>query len=58
MKKECKNSKKTFHVIFQPSGKRGEVSEGKTIIDASRELGVDIESICGDREAAESARLE
>jgi len=47
MKKECKNSKKTFHVIFQPSGKRGEVSEGKTIIDASRELGVDIESICG-----------
>lgn len=38
---------KKFHVIFQPSGKRGEVSEGKTISEASRELGVEIESICG-----------
>ena len=47
MKKEGKNSKKTFHVVFQPSGKRGEVFEGKTIIDASRELGVEIESVCG-----------
>ena len=47
MKKASESSKKTFHVIFQPSGKRGEVSEGRTIIDASRELGVEIESVCG-----------
>ena len=47
MTKENKASKKTYHVIFQPSGKRGIVSEGKTIIDASRELGVGIESVCG-----------
>jgi uncharacterized 2Fe-2S/4Fe-4S cluster protein (DUF4445 family) len=47
MKKESINPKKTCHVIFQPSGKRGIVSDGKTIIDASRELGVEIESVCG-----------
>lgn len=38
---------KTFQVIFQPSGRRGEVEGGKTILEASRELGVEIESICG-----------
>jgi len=38
---------KKFKVIFQPSGRRGEISEGKTIIEASRELGVGIESVCG-----------
>jgi uncharacterized 2Fe-2S/4Fe-4S cluster protein (DUF4445 family) len=38
---------KTFQVIFQPSGRRGEVEEGKTIIEASQELGVKVESICG-----------
>jgi uncharacterized 2Fe-2S/4Fe-4S cluster protein (DUF4445 family) len=36
-----------FRVVFQPSGRRGKVEEGKTLIEASRELGVDIESVCG-----------
>ena len=34
-------------VIFQPSGRRGQVEAGKTILQAARELGVDIESVCG-----------
>ncbi len=34
-------------VIFQPSGRRGEVEDGKTIREAAQELGVDIESVCG-----------
>ena len=34
-------------VVFQPSGKRGYIEEGKTLLEAARELGVDIESICG-----------
>jgi uncharacterized 2Fe-2S/4Fe-4S cluster protein (DUF4445 family) len=38
---------KKFQVTFQPSGVRGEVLEGTTILDASRELGVGIESLCG-----------
>jgi uncharacterized 2Fe-2S/4Fe-4S cluster protein (DUF4445 family) len=36
-------------VIFQPSGRRGEVEGGKTILEASRELGVDIEAVCGEK---------
>ncbi|MDD5127099.1 MAG: ASKHA domain-containing protein [Dehalococcoidales bacterium] len=34
-------------VIFQPSGKRGKIEEGKTLLQAAQELGVDIESVCG-----------
>lgn len=34
-------------VIFRPSGRRGYVSDGKTIMEAAQGLGVDIESICG-----------
>jgi len=36
-------------VIFQPSGRRGYVAEGKTLKEASVALGVDIEGICGEK---------
>jgi len=36
-------------VIFQPSGRRGEVPKGSNIIEASRLLGVDIEALCGEK---------
>jgi len=36
-------------VIFQPSGRRGNVPKGVTLIEASRLLGVDIESLCGEK---------
>jgi uncharacterized 2Fe-2S/4Fe-4S cluster protein (DUF4445 family) len=36
-------------VIFQPSGRRGEVPKGTTLIEASRLLGVDIEALCGEK---------
>jgi len=39
--------RKTFQVVFQPSGRKGEVPGGKTVIEASRELGIEIESLCG-----------
>jgi len=38
-----------FFVIFQPSGRRGHIEEGKTVKEASRKLGVDIEGICGEQ---------
>ncbi len=38
---------KTHLVIFQPSGRRGYVKERTWLLDAARELGVEIESICG-----------
>jgi len=39
----------TAMVIFQPSGRRGEVPKGISIIEASRKLGVDIEALCGEK---------
>jgi uncharacterized 2Fe-2S/4Fe-4S cluster protein (DUF4445 family) len=40
---------KKYKVIFQPSGRRGEVEEGKTILQAGQALGVDIEALCGNK---------
>jgi len=34
-------------VVFQPCGVRGKVDDGATILEASQQLGADIESICG-----------
>ncbi len=39
--------RKSHTVIFQPSGSRGSIADGKTIMEAARKLGVDIESVCG-----------
>jgi len=36
-------------VLFMPSGKRGRFARGTPIIDAARELGVYVESVCGGR---------
>ena len=36
-------------VVFTPSGKRGRVSRGTTILQAARDLGVDLDSVCGGR---------
>jgi uncharacterized 2Fe-2S/4Fe-4S cluster protein (DUF4445 family) len=36
-------------VIFTPSGRRGHVAAGTTVLDAARALGVDIDSVCGGR---------
>jgi uncharacterized 2Fe-2S/4Fe-4S cluster protein (DUF4445 family) len=34
-------------VIFTPSGRRGRVPAGTTVLDAARSLGVDLDSVCG-----------
>ena len=36
-------------VIFTPSGKRGAVARGTTVLAAARRLGVDLDSVCGGR---------
>lgn len=38
---------KKFQVVLLPSGRRGIGSEGKTVLEVSRELGIEIESLCG-----------
>ena len=44
-------------IIFQPSGRRGEVKKGVTIIEASRQLGVDIESLCGEKKVCGKCKI-
>ncbi len=36
-------------VVFTPSGRRGRVTAGTTVLDAARRLGVDLDSVCGGR---------
>jgi len=37
------------YVVFTPSGRRGFVPPGTTVLDAARALGVDLDSVCGGR---------
>ncbi|MEL7151220.1 MAG: ASKHA domain-containing protein [Pseudomonadota bacterium] len=39
----------TALVIFTPSGKRGQVPIGTPVLTAARQLGVDLDSVCGGR---------
>ena len=48
---------KVHQVIFQPSGRRGEIPEGKTVLEASRMLGVGIESVCGGKKSCGKCRI-
>ena len=41
--------KAPVRVVFTPSGRRGEVPPGTTVLQAARSLGVDIDSVCGGR---------
>lgn len=36
-------------VVFTPSGKRGNFAIGTTVLQAARDLGVDLDSVCGGR---------
>ena len=38
-----------IQVVFTPSGKRGAVPQGTSVLDAARKLGVDLDSVCGGR---------
>ncbi len=40
----------TCRVIFQPSGRQGEVPTGTNLLDAARMLGVEIEAICSGKQ--------
>lgn len=48
---------KTALVIFQPSGRRGSVPLGATIVEASRLLGVDIEAPCGGKQICGKCKI-
>ena len=44
-------------VIFQPSGRRGEVRKGINVLEASRLLGVDIEGLCGEKKVCGKCKV-
>jgi uncharacterized 2Fe-2S/4Fe-4S cluster protein (DUF4445 family) len=44
-------------VIFMPSGRRGLVEEETPVLEAARQLGVEIESICGSRLTCRKCRI-
>ncbi len=37
------------NVVFTPSGRQGRVDSDTTVLDAARQLGVDLDSVCGGR---------
>lgn len=41
---------RTHRLILMPSGRKGDVPHGISVLDAARSLGVEIESICGGRQ--------
>ncbi|MFQ5858588.1 MAG: 2Fe-2S iron-sulfur cluster-binding protein, partial [Anaerolineae bacterium] len=44
-------------VIFQPSGSRGYVEDGTLLLEAARQLGVEIEATCGGRLMCSKCRV-
>jgi uncharacterized 2Fe-2S/4Fe-4S cluster protein (DUF4445 family) len=48
---------KKHKVIFQPSGRRGEIEDGKTILEAAQAMGVDIEGLCGNKKVCGKCKV-
>ena len=47
-----------YSIVFQPSGRRGEVEEGKSLLQAARQLGIDLEGLCGGQQACGKCRVQ
>lgn len=47
----------THLVVFQPSGRQGRVAAGTTLLETARQLGVDVDSICGGRQTCGKCRI-
>jgi uncharacterized 2Fe-2S/4Fe-4S cluster protein (DUF4445 family) len=45
-------------VLFMPSGKRGRFARGTTVLEAARQLGVYVESVCGGRATCGRCQIE
>jgi len=50
-------SKPLHRVVFQPAGRAGRVAEGTTLLEAARQLGVEIVSVCGGRQTCGKCRV-
>ncbi|MXZ80048.1 MAG: DUF4445 domain-containing protein [Gammaproteobacteria bacterium] len=45
-------------VVFTPSGKRGEVALGKSVLAAAQQLGVDLDTVCGGRGICDRCQID
>jgi uncharacterized 2Fe-2S/4Fe-4S cluster protein (DUF4445 family) len=48
----------THRVVFQPSGRQGDVPHGANLLDAARALGVEIEAICSGKQTCGKCQVE
>jgi uncharacterized 2Fe-2S/4Fe-4S cluster protein (DUF4445 family) len=47
-----------YHIEFEPVGRRGDVPDGVSLLEAARRLGVDLISLCGDQGICGRCRIQ
>ena len=52
------NGQDTVQVVFTPSGKRGTIAAGKSVLEAAQQLGVDLDTVCGGRGICDRCQIE
>ncbi|MYB35713.1 MAG: DUF4445 domain-containing protein [Gammaproteobacteria bacterium] len=45
-------------VVFTPSGKRGEIESGKSVLAAAQQFGVDLDTVCGGRGICDRCQID
>ena len=45
-------------IVFLPSGKRGEIAAGKSVLEAAQQLGVDLDTVCGGRGICDRCQID
>ena len=48
----------TAQIVFTPSGKRGEIALGKSVLEAAQQLGVDLDTVCGGRGLCDRCQID
>ena len=48
----------TIQIVFTPSGKRGQVAAGKSVLEAAQQLGVDLDTVCGGRGLCDRCQID
>ncbi|MGI9310339.1 MAG: ASKHA domain-containing protein [bacterium] len=48
----------TVQIVFTPSGKRGQVALGKSVLEAAQQLGVDLDTVCGGRGLCDRCQID
>ena len=52
------SSAATVQVVFTPSGKRGQIAAGKSVLEAAQQLGVDLDTVCGGRGICDRCQID